>query len=185
MMGTGCACKNGICVVDLKSKLRHVMDYPHKGIDFIDITTVLQDGAALSECIRQMEAKLAYFGEFDLVAGPESRGFIFGTPLAYNTGKGFVPIRKRGKLPYKTISVEYALEYGTDVLEMHCDAIRPGQRVVIVDDLLATGGTTLCNIKLVETLGGIVAGILYFVELSYLNARDKLKDYKVESIVSF
>ncbi|HOQ38245.1 MAG TPA: adenine phosphoribosyltransferase [Acetivibrio sp.] len=171
--------------MDLKSKLREVMDFPKEGINFIDITTVLQDAQALKECIDAMKAKIESLGDFDLIVGPESRGFIFGTPLAYALGKGFIPIRKKGKLPYKTINVEYQLEYGTDILEMHIDAIKKGQKVVIVDDLLATGGTTESNIKLVEQLGGEVLGIVYFVELTFLNGRDRLKGYNVESIVQY
>jgi adenine phosphoribosyltransferase len=153
--------------MDLKSKLRQVMNFPKEGINYIDITTVLQDSEALKECIDKMKDGIKSFGEFDIIVGPESRGFIFGTPLAYLIGKGFVPIRKKGKLPYKTISVEYQLEYGTDILEIHSDAIKKGQKVVIVDDLLATGGTTEANIKLVEQLGGEVVGIMYFVELEF------------------
>jgi adenine phosphoribosyltransferase len=171
--------------MDLKSKLRHVMDFPKEGIDFVDITTVLQDAEALKECLDRMKEKISKFGEFDLIVGPESRGFIFGTPLAYVLNKGFIPIRKKGKLPYKTISVEYQLEYGTDRLEMHEDAVKSGQKVVIVDDLLATGGTTESNIKLVERQGGEVVGIVYFIELSFLNGREKLKNYNVESIITF
>lgn len=171
--------------MDLDSKLRHVMDFPKPGIDFIDITTVLQDAGALKECLEQMKEKvLEIAGEdFDLIVGPESRGFIFGAPLAYMLGKGFVLIRKKGKLPYKTVSVEYELEYGKDTLEIHEDAIKPGQKVVVVDDLLATGGTSYSNIQLVEKLGGEVIGLVYFVELTYLKGREKLKDYRVESIV--
>lgn len=171
--------------MDLKAKLRQVENFPKEGINFIDITTVLQDPQALKNCIDIMKQKIEALGEFDIIAGPESRGFIFGTPLAYNLGKGFVPIRKKGKLPYKTISVEYQLEYGTDKLEMHIDAVAKGQKVVIVDDLLATGGTTESNIKLIEQLGGEVVGIVYFVELEFLNGRDKLAGYKVESIVKY
>ena len=171
--------------MDLKSKLRHVINFPKEGIDFIDITTVLQDADALKECVDEMKKRIMEMGDFDLVIGPESRGFIFGAPLAYATGKGFIPIRKKGKLPYKTIKAEYQLEYGTDILEMHEDAVRPGQRVVIVDDLLATGGTTESNIRLVEKLGGQVAGICFFIELCFLNGRDKLKGYNVQSIVQF
>ncbi len=171
--------------MDIKSKLRHVMDFPKEGVDFIDITTVLQDADALKETLEAMQERISRYGSFDLIVGPESRGFIFGTPLAYMTGKGFIPIRKKGKLPYRTISVEYQLEYGSDMLEMHEDAVKPGQKVVIVDDLLATGGTTESNIKLVEKLGGEVAGIVYFVELTFLNGREKLKGYNVESIVQF
>ena len=171
--------------MDLKAKLRHVMDFPKEGIDFIDITTVLQDQAALNQSIEEMKKFAQEFGEFDLIIGPESRGFIFGTPLAYALNKGFVPIRKKGKLPYKTVSVEYQLEYGKDVLEIHEDAIQPGQRVVIVDDLLATGGTIEANIRLVEKLGGEVAGLIFFIELGFLNGRQKLQGHKVRSVVNF
>jgi adenine phosphoribosyltransferase len=171
--------------MDLKSKLRHVPDYPKKGIDFIDITTVLQDADALSEALLKMKEIISTFGEFDLIVGPESRGFIFGVPLAFMMGKGFIPIRKKGKLPYRTVKAEYQLEYGTDILEMHIDAVKPGQRVVIVDDLLATGGTTGANIELIEKLGGIVVGIAYFIELGFLDGIKKLKGYKVESLVKF
>ncbi|AEV69338.1 adenine phosphoribosyltransferase [Acetivibrio clariflavus] len=171
--------------MDLKSKLREVPDFPKEGINFIDITTVLQDAEALKQCIDQMTQEVKSFGDFDMIVGPESRGFIFGTPIAYTLGKGFAPIRKKGKLPYKTIGVEYELEYGTDTLEMHIDAIKKGDKVVIVDDLLATGGTTQSNIKLVEQLGGEVVGIVYFIELSFLNGREKLKGYEVKSIVQY
>jgi adenine phosphoribosyltransferase len=171
--------------MDLKAKLRHVMDFPKEGIDFIDITTVLQDAEALKQCMDELKVMTAAMGDFDLIVGPESRGFIFGVPLAYDMGKGFIPIRKKGKLPYKTIKVEYQLEYGSDILEMHADAVKPGQKVVIVDDLLATGGTTESNIKLVEKLGGQVVGIVYFIELEFLNGRDKLKGYKIDSLIKF
>ncbi len=171
--------------MDLKAKLRHVADFPKEGIDFIDITTVLQDREALEQSIEEMKALALEMGDFDLVIGPESRGFIFGVPRADAMKKGFVPIRKKGKLPYKTISVEYQLEYGTDVLEIHQDAIKPGQRVVIIDDLLATGGTIESNIKLVEKLGGEVAGLVFFIELEFLKGRKKLEGYKVSSLVKF
>ncbi|MDO8686374.1 MAG: adenine phosphoribosyltransferase [Clostridiales bacterium] len=169
----------------LKSKLRHVMNFPKEGIDFIDITPVLLDPEAFGQCLGCLKDKIAGFGDFDVIVGPESRGFIFGAPLAYVLNKGFAPIRKKGKLPYKTISVQYELEYGVDTFEIHEDAIQPGQKVVIVDDLLATGGTTVSNINLVERLGGQVAGIVYFIELSFLEGRSKMKGYKVESIVTF
>ena len=169
--------------MNLESKLRHVMDFPKPGIDFIDITPVLQDPAALKQCLEEMRDKILELGKVDLIVGAESRGFIFGAPLAYMLGIGFVPIRKKGKLPYKSISAEYALEYGTDILEMHEDAVKPGDKVVIVDDLLATGGTAGSNVKLVEKLGGKVAGMVYFVELAFLNGRDKLKSYEVKSLV--
>ncbi|NLP37559.1 MAG: adenine phosphoribosyltransferase [Firmicutes bacterium] len=170
--------------MDLKAKLRHVMDFPKKGVDFIDITTVLQDKDAFKYAMDQLLAAAKDI-DFDIIVGPESRGFIFGAPMAYLLNKGFVPIRKRGKLPYKTIEVEYELEYGTDIMEMHADAIKEGQKVLIVDDLLATGGTTISNIKLVEQLGGIVTGIIYLIELEYLHGREKLKGYHVHSIVKF
>lgn len=171
--------------MDLKSKLRHVMNFPKEGIDFIDITTVLQDPVTYKESIDRMIEKATAFGPFDMIVGPESRGFMFGAPLAYAMGKGFVPIRKKGKLPYKTIRMTYQLEYGTDSLEIHEDAIKPGQKVVIVDDLLATGGTMESNVKLVEKLGGEVVGLAFFIELGFLNGREKLKGYNVESIVKF
>lgn len=171
--------------MDLKAKLRHVANFPKEGIDFIDITTVLQDHEALQQSISEMKILTEKMGDFDLIIGPESRGFIFGAPLAYALDKGFVPIRKRGKLPYKTKSIEYNLEYGTDVLEIHEDAILPGQRVVIVDDLLATGGTMESNIKLVEKLGGEVAGLVFFIELTFLHGRDRLQGYNISSIVEF
>lgn len=172
-------------MMDLKTKLRHVIDFPKEGIDFIDITTVLKDPEAFKYCMDSFKELAEKLEDFDIIVGSESRGFIFGAPLAYQMGKGFVPIRKKGKLPYKTVSAEYNLEYGKDVLEMHSDAIKPGQKVLIVDDLLATGGTTGANIKLIEQLGGKVVGVIYFIEISHLNGRNKIKDYNVSSIVKF
>lgn len=169
--------------MNLEKKLRHIQNFPKDGIDFIDITPVLQDGETFAYLIDQMKEKSFDFGDFDLITGSESRGFIFGTPLAYALKKGFVPIRKKGKLPYNKISVEYDLEYGTDILEMHEDAVGKGQRVLIVDDLLATGGTCESNIKLIEKLGGVVAGILFFIELTELKGIDRLKGYNVKSLV--
>ena len=171
--------------MDLKSKLRHVLDFPKEGIDFIDITTVLQDAEALSYSLEAMKESMGDFGEYDIIVAPEARGFIFGVPLAYMTGKGFIPVRKPGKLPYKTISFEYTLEYGKNTLEIHEDAIKPGQKVVIVDDLLATSGTTESIIRLVEKMGGEVVGVQVLIELAFLKGREKLKDYKVKSIVEF
>lgn len=171
--------------MDLKQKLRIIPDFPKPGIEFIDITTVLQDADALQESLHRMSDDMKEFGHYDLIVGPESRGFIFGVPLAYMQNKGFVPIRKKGKLPSRSVSVEYALEYGTDTLEMHADAVKPGQRVVIVDDLLATGGTTAANIQLVEQLGGTVVGIQYFISLSFLNGESKLKGIPWKSVVCY
>jgi len=175
--------------MDIKSKLRHIMHFPKVGIDFIDITTVLQDPEYLKLCIDNMQEKLHELGEFDFIAGPESRGFIFGMPLAYTCHKGFIPIRKKGKLPYSTVGVEYESEYGTSILEIHQDALVPNNKVVIVDDLLATGGTTKANIELVNKLGGVVIGILYFIELSHLNGRKiltpYLDDHFIKSVVTF
>lgn len=171
--------------MDLKQKLRHVMNFPKEGVDFIDITTVLQDPEAFKVCMDSFKKLAEELGDFDIIIGSESRGFIFGAPLAYVMGKGFVPVRKKGKLPYDTIRVEYDLEYGTDILEMHKDAVKPGQRVLIVDDLLATGGTSVANIKLIEQLGGEVVGAIYFIELSFLKGREKLNGYNVKSILEF
>jgi len=171
--------------MNLKEKLRHVKDFPKEGIDFIDITTVLQDGEAFSQCIDEMKEVISSFGDVDLIVGPESRGFVFGTPLAYSMKKGFVPVRKKGKLPAKTVHASYQLEYGIDTLEMHADAIKKGQKVVIVDDLLATGGTTGAIIELVKQLGGEIVGMAFFIELGFLSGREKLKDYNIKSLVQF
>lgn len=171
--------------MDLKSKFRHVLDFPKEGIDFIDITTVLQDADALAYSLEKMKERTKVFGDFDIIVAPEARGFIFGVPLAYMTEKGFIPVRKPGKLPYETISFEYELEYGTSTLEIHSDAIKHGQKVLIVDDLLATSGTTESIVKLVEKMGGEVVGVLVLIELEFLKGREKLKGYKVESIVEF
>jgi len=170
--------------MDLKSKIRSIKDFPKEGIDFKDITTVLGDKEAFHECIYKMAEQLRD-KEIDIIVGPEARGFLIGAPLAYELGVGFVPIRKPGKLPYETISYEYELEYGTDTLEMHKDAIKPGQKVAIIDDLLATGGTALSACKMIEKLGGEVSAIGFFIELDFLNGRNSLKDYNVYSIVKF
>jgi adenine phosphoribosyltransferase len=170
--------------MDLKEKIRVIQDFPEKGIRFKDITPLLQDKDALKESIVQMK-KLTEKLDADIVVGPEARGFIFGTPLAYAMNLGFVPVRKPGKLPCEVVSQGYSLEYGKDSLEIHKDAIISGQRVVIVDDLLATGGTLLSTAKLVEKLGGEVVGILFLIELTYLNGRETLKGYNVESLITF
>ena len=161
-----------------------IPDFPEPGIQFRDITSVIQDPEGLKLAIDGL-ADLVRDLDFDLVIGPESRGFIFGVPVAYLLGKGFIPVRKKGKLPRETISQKYDLEYGQAEVEMHKDAIRPGQKVVIVDDLIATGGTIEAIIKLVERLGGKVVKIIFLMELEGLNGRDKLKGYKVESVVKY
>jgi len=168
--------------MDLAKELRHIPNFPKKGIDFIDITTVLKNPLAFRTMIDQM-ADMASRLDFDLIIGSESRGFLIGAPLAYATGRGFAPVRKKGKLPGQTIQAEYALEYGTDILELHVDAIQPGMRVLIVDDLLATGGTALANCQLVEKLGGIVAAVVFFIELENLDGRAKLAGYPVHSLL--
>ncbi len=170
--------------MDLKEKIRVIDGFPSEGISFKDITTLLMDAEALNECINQMVERFKDV-EVDMIVGPESRGFIFATPLAYVLKTGFVPVRKPGKLPAETISYEYELEYGTDRLEMHKDAIFPGQKVLIVDDLLATGGTMSAAAKLVEKLGGEVVGLGFLIELKDLNGREKLKGYKVESLIQY
>lgn len=170
--------------MDLKNKLRQIPDFPKEGVNFIDITTVLQDPEAFRDSVNQM-AELVDDLEFDLIIGSESRGFIMGAPLAYAKGTGFIPVRKSGKLPFATVETSYQLEYGVDRLEMHTDAIKAGQRVLIVDDLLATGGTAKANCDLVEELGGEVVGLLFFIELTALNGRSKLEDYRIESVVQF
>lgn len=164
--------------------IRSIPDFPEEGIIFRDITSVLQHPDGLKLAIDEMDECLKDV-DFDVVVGPESRGFIFGVPVAYNNNKGFVPIRKKGKLPCETISEEYALEYGTATLEVHKDAIKPGQKVVIIDDLIATGGTTEAIIKLVERLGGKVAKIVFLIELEGLKGRDKLKGYNIASVVKY
>lgn len=170
--------------MDLKKIIRDVHDFPKEGIVFKDITTVLQDPEALRESVDQMQAKLEGV-DFDFVVGPESRGFIYGVPIAYNMRKGFIPVRKAGKLPYKTKGKTYDLEYGTATIEMHIDSIKPGDRVVIVDDLLATGGTSEAMVQLIEDLGGVVVKMVFLIELSFLPGAAKLKDYDVESILTY
>lgn len=164
--------------------VRSIKDFPKEGIIFRDVTSVLQDAKGLHLAIDTMQDRIKDI-DFDVVIGPESRGFIFGVPIAYNMKKAFVPIRKKGKLPCETVEMEYDLEYGSAVIEIHKDAIKPGQRVVIVDDLIATGGTIEAIIKLIEQLGGVVAGIVFLIELKGLNGKAKLKDYRVETVISY
>ncbi len=168
----------------LEEYVTAIPDFPEKGIIFRDITTILQDKDGLKLAIDGMAEKLEGV-DYDLIAGPESRGFIFGTPLAYRVDKGFVMIRKKGKLPRETISEEYELEYGKACIEVHKDAIKPGQKVVLVDDLIATGGSAAASIKLIERLGGKVVKVLFVIELKGLKGRDKLKGYDVESLISY
>ena len=169
--------------MDLKTVIRTIPDFPEPGILFRDITPVLRDGAYLRQAIQTMEGLLPR--EFDLILGPESRGFIFGVPLAFHLGKGFVPVRKAGKLPSDTVSKTYALEYGEATIEMHRDAITPGQKVVIVDDLLATGGTCRALTSLAEECGSVVAGLIFLIELEALKGRDVLQGYHVESVLKY
>ena len=164
--------------------VRTIPDFPEPGIMFRDVTSVLQDADGLQLAIQGVEGLLEGL-EFDAVVGPESRGFIFGVPVAYNLKKAFVPVRKKGKLPCETIERTYDLEYGTATIEMHKDAIKPGQKVVIVDDLIATGGTTEAMIKLVESLGGIVVGVVVLMELKGLKGREKIKGYRLDAAICY
>ena len=168
----------------LKDLVRTVPDFPKPGILFYDITTLLKDKQGFAQLIDALAAH--YIGrEVDLVLGIEARGFIFGPALAYRLNAGFVPVRKPRKLPAETARVTYDLEYGTDSLEIHVDAIEPGQRVVLVDDLLATGGTMEATIKLVQKLGGHIAGLAFAVELDFLQGREKFRDYDVFSLLHY
>ena len=169
--------------MDLKSKIRVIEDFPKEGISFKDITTLIKDKDALKETIDRLCEYIP--SDVDLIVGPESRGFIFGTAVAYKIGAGFVPVRKPGKLPAETLSYTYDLEYGTDTIEIHKDAIKKGDKVVIIDDLIATGGTLEASAKAVEMLGGEVVSIVALMELTGLNARDKLKAYDVHTLVEY
>ncbi|MBS4194795.1 adenine phosphoribosyltransferase [Lederbergia citri] len=170
--------------MDLKQYITIVPDWPKEGILFKDITTLMDHGEAYHYATDQI-VEYANEKQIDLVVGPEARGFIIGCPVAYALGVGFAPVRKEGKLPRETIKANYGKEYGKDALTIHKDAIKPGQRVLITDDLLATGGTIEATIELVERLGGIVAGIAFLIELSYLNGREKLDGYDILSLMSF
>ena len=168
----------------IEEYVRSIPDFPEEGIIFRDITTVLQDPDGLKLSIEAMQDLLKDV-DFDVVVGPESRGFIFGVPIAYNLHKGFVPVRKKGKLPCETIEKEYALEYGTATIEMHKDSIKPGQKVVIIDDLIATGGTIEAIVELIEQLGGEVVKAIFLMELAGLNGREKLKGYNVDAVIKY
>ncbi len=168
----------------LEEYVRTIPDFPEPGIMFRDVTSVIQDADGLHQAIDELQAFVAE-EDFNIVVGPESRGFIFGVPVAYNLHKSFVPVRKKGKLPCETIEETYDLEYGTATIEIHKDAIKPGDRVVIVDDLIATGGTTEAIIKLIERLGGEVVKIVFLMELEGLNGREKLANYEVGSAIKY
>lgn len=168
----------------IEDYVRSIPDFPEEGIIFRDVTSVLQDADGLHLAIDLMQEKIKDL-EFDVVVGPESRGFIFGVPIAYNLNKPFIPVRKKGKLPCETVAIEYELEYGTATIEIHKDAIKPGQRVLIVDDLMATGGTIEAIIKLVNQLGGQVVGEVFLMELAGLNGRERLKDENIRSVIVY
>lgn len=170
--------------ISLEDRIRDIPDFPQKGVLFKDITPLLQDPATFRLALEQLAAHYAE-AEIQTVVGVESRGFIFGAPLAYLLNCGFVPVRKFGKLPSETESVEYALEYGTNVVEVHRDAIKPGQRVLIVDDLLATGGTVSAAMDLVQRLGGEIAGVAFLVELTFLKGRQRLKGQDVFALIKY
>lgn len=168
----------------LKDYIRSIQDYPKEGILFRDITTLLKDKDAFKLAIDKM-AEQVKDKKVDLVVGAESRGFLIGSALAYKMNCGFIPVRKKGKLPYKTISEEYALEYGTDTLYMHEDAIKKGDNVLVVDDLIATGGTALAMIKMVEKLGGNVIGSSFLIELEELNGRKEIEKYPINVLIKY
>ncbi|MCL2702601.1 MAG: adenine phosphoribosyltransferase [Defluviitaleaceae bacterium] len=170
--------------MDLKDRIRDIPDFPQQGILFRDITPLLYDPAYFRQAVNMMKDQLQGL-DFDIIAGPESRGFVFGTPLAYLMEKPFIPVRKAGKLPYKTRRAEYELEYGTAVVEMHEDTVKPGDRVVIVDDLLATGGTARAICNLVEELGGEVAAMIFLIELEALGGRSVLGGYELKTLINY
>jgi adenine phosphoribosyltransferase len=170
--------------MDLKQFIAIVPDYPKPGITFKDITPLMNNGDAYKYATDQI-VEYAKDKQIDLIVGPEARGFIIGCPVSYALGIGFAPVRKEGKLPRETVKVSYGLEYGSDVLTIHKDAIQPGQRVLITDDLLATGGTIDATIQLVEQLGGVVAGIAFLVELTYLDGRKKLEGYDIMTLMNY
>lgn len=171
-------------VKKIEEYVRSIPDFPEEGIIFRDITSVLQDAEGLKLAIDSMIGLLDGV-DFDVVAGTESRGFIFGVPVAYALGKPFVPVRKKGKLPCETVEATYDLEYGSATIEMHRDSIQPGQKVVLVDDLIATGGTIEAAIRLVEQLGGEVVKVIFLMELAGLKGRDRLQKYDVSSVIVY
>lgn len=170
--------------MDYKRYIKIVEDWPKKGIQFKDITPLMANGDAFRSVVNEI-VTYAKEKEIDVIVGPEARGFIIGCPVSYALGVGFVPVRKEGKLPREVVKIDYGLEYGKNILTIHKDAIKPGQRVLITDDLLATGGTIQATIKLVEELGGIVVGCAFIIELSYLGGMEKLQGYDVLSLMSY
>ena len=168
----------------LEDYVRSIPDFPEPGIIFRDVTSILQDADGLRLAIDSIQEELKDV-DVDVIVGTESRGFIFGMPLAYNLHKPFVPVRKKGKLPCKTISMDYDLEYGSATIEMHQDSIRPGQKVAIIDDLIATGGTVEAAAKMIESLGGQVVKIVFLMELAGLKGRERLKKYDVSSVIRY
>lgn len=168
----------------LEEYVRSIPDFPEKGIIFRDVTSILQDADGLQLAINSMQ-RLIEDIDFDVIIGTESRGFIFGVPLAYNLHKPFIPVRKKGKLPCETIYQSYNLEYGSATIEMHKDAVKPGQKVVIIDDLIATGGTVAASVKMIESLGGEVVKIVFLMELAGLKGRASLKGYDIESVLCY
>lgn len=170
--------------MNFKDYIRVIPDFPQPGIRFKDITTLLKDGPAYRAAIEAMKEQVSAL-KIDLIAGPEARGFVIGAPLAIALGVGFVPIRKSGKLPGETVEAAYDLEYGNDRLAIHKDSIKPGQKILIADDLLATGGTIATSIDLIRQLGGDIVGAAFLIELSYLNGREKLSNIQVSSLLSY
>jgi adenine phosphoribosyltransferase len=170
--------------MNFKDYIRVIPDYPQPGIRFKDITTLLNNGPAYKAAINALKDMVKDL-QIDIIAGPEARGFVIGAPLAYALGVGFVPIRKSGKLPGETIEADYALEYGKDKLAMHKDAIQPGQKVLIADDLLATGGTIATSIHLIKQLGGDIVGSVFLIELGYLTGREKLGGIGVQTLITY
>lgn len=172
--------------MDFKKYIADILDFPEEGIIFRDVTPLLKDKTAYKESILAIAQWIKELNvDIDAVAGPEARGFIFGCPLAYEINAGFIPVRKPGKLPRETVSEEYALEYGSNEVQIHADSIKPGENVIIVDDLLATGGTVEATVKLIEKLGGHVAGIAFLIELEALKGRDKLEGYNIFSLMKY
>ena len=169
---------------DVEKYIKSIPDFPQPGIIFRDVTSVIEDPKGLQIAIDDMSAMLDGV-DYDVIAGAESRGFIFGAPIAYKNGKGFVLVRKKGKLPRETVEMSYDLEYGSSTIEMHKDSIKPGQKVVLVDDLIATGGTIEAAAKLVEKLGGVVVKMIFLIELTDLKGRERLSKYDIDSLVKF